>query len=249
MRGATVKEGPMQHRFQHKLPIPEEQDHNAPPINPLPPVVVILAVIIFGVELVLSAGATGLVGGPAATGWRLAAIETFGFYQPIFQWMLDRHAVKAEYLMRFLTYPFIHGTFTHAVFVLVFLLALGKLVGEVLSNWAVLVVFFGAAIVGALVYGFTWETRVMLFGGYPSAYGLVGAYTFILWSGLAGRATGLQAFALISFLMGIQLLFGLFFGAGKDWVAELAGFVAGFVLAFLVSPGGWQAVLNRLRRR
>lgn len=232
-----------------RIEIPTEQDHNAPPINPLPPVVVILALLIFGVELVLSAAGAGIVGGPAGTGWRLAAIEQFGFYQPIFQWMLETHAVSAEFLMRFVTYPFIHATFTHALFVLVFLLALGKLVGEVLSNWAVLVIFFGAALVGALAYGFVWETRVMLFGGYPSAYGLVGAYTFILWSGLAGRATGLQAFALIAFLMGIQLVFGLFFGAGKDWVAQLAGFVTGFVLAFLVSPGGWQAVLGRLRRR
>lgn len=229
--------------------LPQDLDHNAPPVNPLPPVVVILAVAIFGIELVLTAASAGLIGGPAGTGWRLSALEQFGFYQPIFQWMLDTHQLRADYLMRFVTYPFIHGTFTHALFVLVFLLALGKLVGEVLSNWAVLVIFFGAAIIGALAYGLIWETRVMLFGGYPAAYGLVGAYTFILWSGLAGRATGLQAFALIAFLMGIQLIFGLFFGGGKDWVAELAGFVSGFFLAFLVSPGGWAAVLRRLRRR
>jgi len=229
--------------------LPKDLDHNAPPVNPLPPAVVVLALAIFGIELVLTAAGAGLIGGPAGTGWRLSAIEDYGFYQPIFQWMIDNQTVKPEYLLRFVTYPFIHATFTHAIFVLVFLLALGKLVGDVLSNWAVLAIFFGAAIVGALAYGFAWDTRVMLYGGYPSAYGLVGAYTFILWSGLAGRATGLQAFALIAFLMGIQLVYGLFFGAGQAWVAELAGFVSGFFLAFLTSPGGWQAVLRRLRQR
>ncbi len=102
---------------------------------------------------------------------------------------------------------------------------------------------------GALVYGFTWDTRVMLFGGYPGTYGLIGGFTFILWAGLAGHATGLQAFSLIAFLMGIQLLFGLVMGGGIDWVADIAGFAAGFTIAFLVSPGGWAAVLRRLRQR
>ena len=45
-----------------------------------------------------------------------------------------------------------HGSFTHALFVVVILLALGKMVGEVFRWWAVLVVFFGAAVVGALAY-------------------------------------------------------------------------------------------------
>lgn len=231
------------------FPTPEEQDHNAPPVNPLPATVVILALVIFVVELVLTAGGAGVVGGPAAAGWRLEAIERFGFYEPLWAWMIETGTVRWDYLARFVTYPFVHGSFTHALFALVFILALGKLVGEVLSNWAVLAIFFGASIIGALVYGMAWETRLMLFGGYPGAFGLVGGFTFILWAGLAGSATGLQAFALIAFLMGIQLVFGLFFGAQLDWLADLAGFVAGFVIAFLVSPGGWQAVLRRIRQR
>ncbi|RME18099.1 MAG: rhomboid family intramembrane serine protease [Alphaproteobacteria bacterium] len=231
------------------LPLPHEQDHNAPPVNPLPVSVIVLALAIFGIEMVLTAADAGFVGGPAGAGWRLQAIEDYGFYQPLFAWMLETHVLRWDYLMRFLTFPFVHGTFTHALFVLVFLLAMGKLVGEVLADWAVLVIFFGASIVGALVYGLVWETRVMLYGGYPGAYGLVGAFTFILWAGLAGRASGLQAFSLIAFLMGIQLLFGLLFGGGPTWVADIAGFAAGFGLAFLVSPGGWQAVLARIRQR
>jgi len=231
------------------FPPPEEQDHNAPPVNPLPVSVIILALVIFGIEILLTAGGAGLVGGPSATGWRLQAIERFGFYEPLWSWMIDNGLVRWDYMLRFLTFPFIHGTFTHALFVLVFLLAMGKLVGEVLADWAVLVIFFGASIVGALAYGMAWETRVMLFGGYPGAYGLIGAFTFILWAGLAGRATGLQAFTLIAFLMGIQLVFGLIYGGRLDWVADLAGFAAGFGLAFVVSPGGWQAILRKLRAR
>ena len=49
--------------------------------------------------------------------------------------------------------------------------------------------------------------------------------------------------------MGIQLLFGLLFGGGWDWVAELAGFFTGFFLSFVVSPGGWARVRQKIRQR
>jgi membrane associated rhomboid family serine protease len=58
-----------------------------------------------------------------------------------------------------------------------------------------------------------------------------------------------RAFTLIGFLMGIQLVFGLLFGGGLDWVADLAGFVAGFALSFVVAPGGVSQILARMRQR
>jgi membrane associated rhomboid family serine protease len=124
------------------------------------------------------------------------------------------------------------------------------MVGEGFSAFAFLVVYFGSAIVGALAYWLVWDTNVALFGGYPAVYGLIGAYTFILWAELG--ATGgnqLSAFRIIAFLLGIQLIFSLLFGAGLNWVSEVSGFVAGFGLSFLVSPGGWSRVVQRLRQR
>lgn len=230
------------------LPHQIEQDHDAPPFNPLPWQVTLLAVAIFGIELVFTAADAGVIGGPAATGWRLAALERYGFLEPLMGWMIENNVLRWEYLTRALTYPFFHGVFTHALFVTVFVLALGKMVGDVLSGWTVLAVFFGASVVGALAYWLVWDTSVVLFGGYPGAYGLVGAFTFVLWAGLAGHATGLQAFTLIAFLAGIQLVFALLFGGGYDWVADLAGFGAGFGIAFVMSPGGRAAVIGRIRR-
>ena len=87
--------------------------------------------------------------------------------------------------MRLVTYPFVHFNFTHALFVVVILLALGKMVGEVFRWWAVLVVFFGAAIAGALAYTLVPGLQAPLIGGYPAVYGLIGAFTFLLWVNLA----------------------------------------------------------------
>ncbi len=220
------------------------------PVNPLPPVVIALAVFLIGIELVFAAGSRGFIGGPEAAGWRISMIEEWGFREPLFTWMVENRRFPLPDLARFFTYPFLHLSFTHLLFVLVFLLALGKMVGEVFSPIAFLVVYFGASIAGALAYWIVWDTPVVLFGGFPAVYGLIGAYTFLLWTNLA--ATGgnqLSAFRIIAFLMALQLIFGLLFGAGLNWVSEIAGFAAGFGLSFLVSPGGWSNVLARLRKR
>ena len=224
--------------------------NNESPVNPLPPVVLALAAVIFAIEMLFQLGARGIIGGPEAVGWRLAAVTRYGFIGDVFDQMLARNIWPVEHLLRLVSYPFIHASFTHAVFVLVFLLALGKMVGEIFGAWAVLAVFFGSAIAGALVYGLLLDEPYPLIGGFPAVYGLIGAFTFLLWTKLAlSGGPQSRAFVLIGFLMGIQLVFGLLFGGNRDWVADLAGFVAGFGLSFVVSPGGWGRVVDRLRRR
>ena len=226
-----------------------QPDHSRP-VNPLPPVVLLLAGIVAVVELVFLAAEYGLIGGNAGLGWRITGMENFAFYEPLFQWMVEHGTLKAKYLMRFFTYPFLQGSFTQAVFVIVFLLALGKMVGERIGQLAILAIFFGASILGAIVYGIVWDTRVPLFGGFTGAYGLVGAFTLILWAQL-GENGGprYQAFALIAVLLAVQFLFGIFFGAGKNWVAEVAGFISGFGIASLMYPGAWTRILARARER
>jgi NhaP-type Na+/H+ and K+/H+ antiporter len=39
--------------------------------------------------------------------------------------------------------------------------------------------------------------------------------------------------------MMIRLVLGLLFGSDGVWIAELTGFVVGFALSFIVSPGGF----------
>ena len=224
--------------------------HDESPLNPIPPVIWLLLLPIVAMEVVLSAGGSGFVGGPGAAGWRLEALQKFSFAPGIFKVLLENRIFPPEQMMRFVTYPFVHGGFTHALFVGVFLLALGKMVGEVFRAWAVLAVFFGAAIAGALAYSLVPADVQPLFGGYPAVYGLIGAFTYILWARLgAVNANRYRAFTLIGFLLAFQLVFGLLFGAGGwSWVAEIAGFAAGFGLSFIVSPGGWQRTVRMLRQ-
>jgi len=225
-------------------------DLNASPINPLPPVVWLLALPVIAMEVVVSLGAAGLVGGASAIGWRLDAVQRFAFSPEYLRRMYEAGLWPAEGLMRLISYPLVNVSTTQAVFVIVFLLALGKFVGEVFRWWAVLVVVFGAAVVGAVVYAAVPFVTAPLVGGYPPVYGLIGAFTFILWTNLGRTGSNqIRAFSLIGLLLAVQLVFGLLFGGGTEWIADLAGFATGFVLSFVVSPGGWARVMAKLRAR
>jgi membrane associated rhomboid family serine protease len=223
---------------------------NASPLNKLPTVVWMLALPMIVAEVVLNLGARGIVGGQQGIGWRIDAVQRFAFVPELMRDMMANGQYPLADMARLVTYPFVHGTFTHAAFVVVMLLALGKMVGEVFRWWAVLLVFFGAAGVGAFVYGLVPDMQTALIGGYPPVYGLIGAFTFLLWVNLAAvGANKYRAFTLIGFLLVIQLVFGVTIGGGWEWVADLAGFAAGFALSFVVSPGGWERVREKLRQR
>ncbi len=230
-----------------------DPDLNQPPFNPIAPVVVILALAMLAVEIVFQGGARGFFGGQNAVGWRSEAIQAYGVYDTILDWMFATGRFPPEHLLRFVAYPFIHGSFTHLIFALVITLAIGKMVAEVFSAFAVVVVFFASAIGGAVVYSLMFETGQPLFGAYPAVYGLIGAFTFMLWA--KAKYTGqnqFRAFYLIGFLMALQLFFKIVFGGGNDWVADLSGFATGFVLSFVLSPAGPQRVLGwfeKIRRR
>ncbi|WP_309663212.1 rhomboid family intramembrane serine protease [Tabrizicola sp.] len=228
-----------------------DQDHNAAPLNPLPPIVWLMVLPMLAMELVLSLADRGIIGGPQAIGWRIQAVERFAFFPELMRYMVETGTYSPDGLIRLISYPLIHGTFTHALFAIVMVLALGKMVGEIFRWWAVLVVVLGAAIAGALAYGFLVPgLRAQLMGAYPSVYGLIGAFTFLLWVRLAGTGTTrYRAFSLIGMLLLVQLLFGVLFGSSWDWVADIAGFAAGFLLSFVVSPGGFGRVVAMIRQR
>ncbi|QYK41188.1 MAG: rhomboid family intramembrane serine protease [Paracoccaceae bacterium] len=225
-------------------------DRNAPPLNPLPPVVWLLALPVIAMEVVVGLGASGLVGGPGAVGWRLDAVQRFAFSPELARWMWANDTWPAAGMMRFVSYPLVHVNLTHTLFVVVFLLALGKFVGEVFRGWAVLAVVLGATVAGSVSYAVVPWIEMPMIGGYPPVYGLIGAFTFILWTNLGQRgANRARAFTLIGMLLAVQFVFGLLFGGGPEWVADIAGFAAGFLLSFVVSPGGWARVVAKLRDR
>ncbi|PWJ16264.1 rhomboid family intramembrane serine protease [Jannaschia seohaensis] len=229
-----------------------QDPRNQSPFNALPPEVVVIAVVIVGLEVMFQAGEAGFIGGAEAVGWRLTAIRDWSVIDPLFAWMWQNGVWVPREWARLFTYPLLHGSFGHAAFVVVFVLALGNAVAPVYRGWRLWAVFWGAALAGALAFLLLFSVERPLFGGYPAAYGLIGAFTLLTRKGLT-RAPPDKAFLLVGFLLAIQPIFGLVGGQGlswvPDWTADLAGFAAGYGIAVLLFPGEWQRIRSRMRQR
>ncbi|MEM6940133.1 MAG: rhomboid family intramembrane serine protease [Pseudomonadota bacterium] len=221
-----------------------------PPVNPMPPAVVVLFLAIACMEAALYLAEARIIGGPGAVGWRLGLIRDYGFSGQVADWMISNGRVPAEHVLRTVTYPFLHFNFTHALFAMVLLLALGKLVAERLGQVAFLAIFFIASAGAAWGYALLLNDPNWLVGAYPGVYGLIGGYSYVMWRKLAGTGTQqYRAFTLIALLMAIQLIWGIFFEVGTQWVAELMGFFIGFGLCFVLAPGEWARLRDRMRQR
>lgn len=224
------------------------RDLTAPPVNPLPGVVWALILAVAGTEAVFLAAGWGWLGGPAGIGWRVQAVQSYAFAAELQGWMLETRQFPARHLVRYVAYPYVQAGPLAALFAVAMLAGLGKAVAEglgarVVLGVAVLVPPLAAAVFGVVALG---DPRAWLIGAFPLAFGLVGAFTWMLWDRARGdRAAQRRAFGLIGVLMLARLGFGLVAEVGPGWAADLAAFGLGFGLAALLAPGG----LARLRDR
>ncbi|GHA50163.1 rhomboid family intramembrane serine protease [Amylibacter ulvae] len=226
-----------------------DPDHNVSPIHALPPVVVLLTGLIAAIELLFQAGAHGFIGGPEAIGWRISAARQFGFFDQISDWMFQNQSAPLEHVIRLFTYGFIHRSFPEALIVCVYVLALGNFVAKELHWFGVLSVFFTSQAFGAIGYALILNEHTLLIGGYPAAFGLIGAFTWIVFAGRtqAGK-NGFPAFRLIAMFMAFQAVWKIAFGGNNQWLVEIIAFGVGFSLCIILFTGK-EAVLEKIRQR
>ncbi|MAT88386.1 MAG: rhomboid family intramembrane serine protease [Aestuariivita sp.] len=217
--------------------------------NPMPPVVVALFGLIAGTELLFTFGESAILGGIDGRGLRYAAIESYGVNTALLGWMVENNQYPLEHLARFVSFSFLHSSMISTAIACALFLAMGKMVGTVFPAVALLMFFFVPAGVGALSYSLAVPEGGWLFGSFTGIYGLIGAYTFMIWVSLKVRNVPQgQAFHLIAILMVVQLGFGMVLGDNDSWIADLSAFVTGFVLSFFFVPGGFGSVLNLFRK-
>ncbi|SDW30866.1 rhomboid family intramembrane serine protease [Roseicitreum antarcticum] len=220
-------------------------------LNPLPGVVWLLLIPLIGIEAVLLLGENGLLAGISATaaGWRLEVLARAGFAAELQHWMWETGRSPARVLLRYLSYPFIHAGPLHAGFVAVLLAALGKSVAGGMRPWPMLALIVVSVLAGALAFGAFAAREAWLLGAYPAIFGLIGAFTWQGWAVARDRAAQIRAFGLIATLLLARLGFGLMIESGGLWIADLAGFAAGFAVTPILMPGGAARALATLRRR
>ncbi len=215
------------------------------PFQSLPPLAVGLAGLVLAIEAVFQLGSAGLAGGAAGVGWRMSAIVAFGFHDPLFESVRSAGRFDPDVARRLVSYGLIHAGAIHALFAAVLVLALGKAVSDRFTQAAMAGLIIAGLVAGALAYGLFQNSAAPLVGLYPGIYGLIGGFTWVLFTDGSGRAR-IAAFRLIGVLLTLQLVVRLLIGGGNEWIADLSGFIIGFGLSWVIGPGA-RARLRRLR--
>ncbi|MEL6549491.1 MAG: rhomboid family intramembrane serine protease [Pseudomonadota bacterium] len=217
------------------------------PINNVPPAILALTALVIGIEILFLAGTRGIIGGPQAEAWRVLAVTDFGFAPRLWAFMGETGQWSFDGVARVVSYAFLNQSFVSAVFACVFILAFGKFVGDVIGGARALLIYLVSAAGAAVLYGTVFPDQGVLVGSFPGAYGLLGAYTFILFLSLEhANENKLQAFRLVGVLAALQLVFGVIFAGPPWWLADLGGAGIGFLTAAAMAPGG---LLRWIRRR
>lgn len=214
-----------------------DESRPAPLLNPLPWAVWVLTLCIAGIELVLWAGAHGLVNWAGSAGWRAQALITFGITPGLQAWMWESGRYPVEGLWRYFTYGFFHLGPMQAALVVVIAAALGKANSERLGSIRVLVLALVAQATGGVAFGMAADPGAWLIGGYPMIFALTGAYAVLMGTR--------KAVFMAATLVVARLALTAMGGGGLEWVADLTAMGTGAMLARVLDG----PVLARLRRR
>jgi len=230
--------------------VPDQTPDDAQPLLlPLPPVVWALLLALGAVELALWAGAQGLIGGAQAPGWRLLAVERFGFAAPVQHWMVETRQFLPEHLLRYLTYPLIHASPAHAALSAVLLAALGKFIARHHGQGALALLLTLPGALGASAFAALTDGSGWLLGATPAALALVGAWTLTQWQAASTPRARIAALGLIGSFILARLALGLLVETAATWIADLTAFATGVLLAAALTPGTLRRTLARLRQR
>ncbi len=219
-------------------------DDNSAMLNPLPWAVWLLVLAITGVELVLWAGAQGLVNWAGSAGWRTQAVTALGVTPNVQNWMLETRQTPPEHLARYIGFGLVHLGPLQAGIVVVITAALGKFCAEAIGSLRLLVILTLAQASGAVVFGMIAPLGAWLIGGYPLIFALAGCFAALTWADGADKRAQVMGAVLVSVLLAGRLALALIVGGGTDWIADIVACATGAALGLALRPG----LIARLRR-
>jgi rhomboid protease GluP len=197
------------------------------------PIVLWIAAICSVPEVVFTLLETPLFGLP---GLRHAALVNLAFWPHILTegW---QPAWTGQSVAMFVTYAFLHGGFLHLLFNMLVLLHLGRECVGRLGEWGFFVLYILSAIGGAAGFLLLSASPGPMVGASGAIFGLFGAVQY--WDFQRRRATGAPLGPFWKVMLGLVLMNVILYalvGGYLAWQAHLGGYVAGFLVARLVTP-------------
>lgn len=198
-----------------------------------------LNVAVFLVEFLLPADAT--------TGLRCVPTQLIASWDNLLE--SNSPATDIKSLSTLLTYAFLHADIEHLLFNLLYLWIFGYVVGELIGQWWVLVVYVVTAIGGSICYVvFNSDSAVPMLGASGAVLGFQGAYL-----GLVVRCSLPDPFVwpiarpVSPMTLGLFAAIGFFLdltgtvnpgGSNTGFATHLGGFATGiFFTSFVTLPG------------
>ena len=215
-----------------------------PILNPLPWSVWLLTLAIAGIELVLWAGAHGLVNAAGSAGWRAQALVLAGVNPGLQGWMIETGQTPLPHLARYIAFGLVHQGPLQAALVVIITAALGKVCAERIGALRLLVVLALSQAAGGFAFGLVAAPEAWLIGGYPLIFALAGCFAGLVWHGESAFLSRQKALGLVAVLILGRLALAALVGGGMDWIADLTACLAGYALGRILRPG----LRARLRR-
>jgi membrane associated rhomboid family serine protease len=170
-------------------------------------------------------------------------IETWGFVPDSFR------TANVRSLLTMFTSMFLHGGYVHLIGNMLFLWVFGDNVEDELGHFNFLLFYLGAGLAGVFgQYLVTPHSSAPLIGASGAIAGVLGAYMLFFPTAkvltavifiIIVRFIYLPAWILLGFWLFLQLLqgtasLGVNSAGGVAWFAHIGGFVAGFIVSFIV---------------
>lgn len=161
---------------------------------------------------------------------RQGVYENAGFWPGLLDdW---RPNYRAQPLLMFVTYGFLHGGFWHLLFNMVTLVSLGQGVIDRAGPGGFAAVYAGALLGGGLGYALLSTSLIPMVGASGALFGLAGV--LVGWEYLDRRRGGLPlrpVLMVILFLAAMNLVLWVVMNGHLAWETHLGGFIAGALAA------------------
>ncbi len=195
-----------------------------------------LAVLVCGLEFLFFLGDSALFRTEGNISWRQRAIIDFGVWSNAVEFSLGQGGTRPADLVRFLAHPLIHRTTLDALLSGTFILVAFRVLEGTARDFTLVLTFVGSAVAGASCFFLISGSQYPLTGASAGYLGLFGFATaaLVMMGAATGRSMDRIARTIIVIpllFLGIELVIGMLIGGTGRWVADLGGYLAGFLVA------------------
>lgn len=189
------------------------------------------ALLCCAVELVLQASDHGLIGN---SHWRSLCYQYAGFWAGLlFDWQPN---YRAQPVVMFFSYAFLHSGLSHLVGNMISLLLLGHLLRRALSGRAFGLLLIVSSLGGAAAFGLLSQNPAPMVGASGAVFGLAGALLVVNHGERQARNLPTHSLALLTGFLAANIFFWWWSDGWLAWEAHLGGFLAGAGLTLYRRP-------------